>query len=711
MANIIDELVITLGLDATEFSAGETAVIAGIGGLAQVMQKLVDSFNDGEKKTSKSLDKTGKKTEKVAKEMETAGKKAASFFSSIKGQILALAGVTVSLGGLKSFVTSFTGNLNQLSTAADAFGMSAKALDGWTKAGQAFGVSANEIVGAFSRINDAKARLKSGVALDPALETLLKTASQAGVDIDITSESTESIMRKLTGVFPRLNKDQQQAYGGELGFGYAAQQWFSSGHALKDVDKFTANSGVDDKSVVAARRFREQWTEISQSFEKTGYILFNALLPYINQFNIWLKDLADWMNKHPEEIKKAVSGFLDKMSVIISVANQAADAVGGWSNVIIGLIGLKFAGWLWGIYRAASSMLKMGKGGGGLLGKGAIGKAGIYGAIGYALYDPVESVATSIVGEEAKNTLDSYGVYLASDWTPFFSKKEYEAYQAKLEGKASKPDKTVVKEVKEEEKRSENDRIIRAEDERQQRLEYSNNWLKTALDKLTDSINKLIDLLIPQAVTDEMSSFDNTSNTTGMKLLGWLSPKLAQLEQQFGLPEGLLRSVAMTESGGNQYAVSKAGARGLFQFMPGTARNFGLKDDDVFDPVKSSEAAAKYLSQLMRMFDGDLSKALAAYNWGQGNVLRKGLGAAPKETRDYIPKVLANMPQPGAHVAAQRYSNTVNNNRTSSVSESYHIGTIQVSSNANNVKGVVDDARQKIGGSTLATSYSTGVTG
>ncbi|MFD0707490.1 hypothetical protein [Photorhabdus akhurstii] len=53
MANIIDELVITLGLDAAEFSAGETAVIAGIGGLAQVMQKLVDSFNDGEKKTCK----------------------------------------------------------------------------------------------------------------------------------------------------------------------------------------------------------------------------------------------------------------------------------------------------------------------------------------------------------------------------------------------------------------------------------------------------------------------------------------------------------------------------------------------------------------------------------------------------------------------------------------------------------------------------------
>lgn len=54
----------------------------------------------------------------------------------------------------------------------------------------------------------------------------------------------------------------------------------------------------------------------------------------------------------------------------------------------------------------------------------------------------------------------------------------------------------------------------------------------------------------------------------GEALLGWLQPKLSQLEAKYNLPTGLLRSVAITESGGNQFAVSRAGAMGLFQFMP-----------------------------------------------------------------------------------------------------------------------------------------------
>ncbi|MFY7106887.1 transglycosylase SLT domain-containing protein [Enterobacter cloacae complex sp. SHL009] len=130
----------------------------------------------------------------------------------------------------------------------------------------------------------------------------------------------------------------------------------------------------------------------------------------------------------------------------------------------------------------------------------------------------------------------------------------------------------------------------------------------------------------------------------GSELLGWMQPMLTNLEQLYRLPEGLLRSVAITESGGNQFAVSGAGAKGLFQFMDGTARDMGLRGNDVFDPEKSAQAAAKYLSQLLRQNGGDLSKALASYNWGIGNVQRYGMGLMPQETRNYIPKVMSNMP-------------------------------------------------------------------
>lgn len=117
-----------------------------------------------------------------------------------------------------------------------------------------------------------------------------------------------------------------------------------------------------------------------------------------------------------------------------------------------------------------------------------------------------------------------------------------------------------------------------------------------------------------------------------------------KLESLYQLPAGLLKSVAITESGGNQFAMSGAGAKGLFQFMDGTARDMGLRGNDVFDPQKSAQAAAKYLSQLLRQNGGDLSKALASYNWGIGNVKRYGMGLMPQETRNYIPKVMSNMP-------------------------------------------------------------------
>ncbi|PJR63518.1 transglycosylase SLT domain-containing protein [Raoultella sp. T31] len=134
----------------------------------------------------------------------------------------------------------------------------------------------------------------------------------------------------------------------------------------------------------------------------------------------------------------------------------------------------------------------------------------------------------------------------------------------------------------------------------------------------------------------------------GAQLLGWMAPMMGKLEALYNLPAGLLRSVALTESGGDQFAVSGAGAQGMFQFMPGTARDMGLRGNDVFNPMKAAEAAARYLSMLLQKNGGDLGKALASYNWGIGNVQKYGMALMPQETRQYIPKVLSNMPGGGA---------------------------------------------------------------
>lgn len=139
----------------------------------------------------------------------------------------------------------------------------------------------------------------------------------------------------------------------------------------------------------------------------------------------------------------------------------------------------------------------------------------------------------------------------------------------------------------------------------------------------------------------------------GAALLGWMKPTLDKLEQVYRLPEGLLRSVAITESAGNPNAMSGAGAQGLFQLMPGTAKDLGLRGNEAFDPVKSAQAAAKYLSQLLKANNGDLPKALASYNWGIGNVQKHGMALMPEETRNYIPRVLSNMPSSGAQISQE----------------------------------------------------------
>lgn len=117
---------------------------------------------------------------------------------------------------------------------------------------------------------------------------------------------------------------------------------------------------------------------------------------------------------------------------------------------------------------------------------------------------------------------------------------------------------------------------------------------------------------------------------------------LSDLEDQYGLPDGLLSAVQQQESGGNPNAVSPKGAIGTFQFEPDTAKQYGI---DPTDPDQAAHGAAMMFSDLSDKYNGDVPSMLAAYNWGQGNVDRKGLENAPAETQNYIKNVQAKLPQ------------------------------------------------------------------
>jgi hypothetical protein len=115
----------------------------------------------------------------------------------------------------------------------------------------------------------------------------------------------------------------------------------------------------------------------------------------------------------------------------------------------------------------------------------------------------------------------------------------------------------------------------------------------------------------------------------------------SRLEEKHGLPQGLLDAVWAAESGRGKNMRSSAGAQGHFQFMPGTAKTYGLSDP--YDLHESADAAARYYANLSKRFGGDVTKMLAGYNWGEGNVEKKGMGNLPAETRGYIEKITSMM--------------------------------------------------------------------
>lgn len=139
---------------------------------------------------------------------------------------------------------------------------------------------------------------------------------------------------------------------------------------------------------------------------------------------------------------------------------------------------------------------------------------------------------------------------------------------------------------------------------------------------------------------------------------------------RYQVPEELVKAVIKVESNFNPQATSHMGAMGLMQLMPATARDLGVSQP--YDPQQNINGGTKYLRELLDRYDGNVPKAVAAYNCGMGNVER---GRLPQETRSYLQLVRR-------HYSGSQNLSRTRNRQTVSVPESESVAISDLASSA-----------------------------
>ncbi len=153
---------------------------------------------------------------------------------------------------------------------------------------------------------------------------------------------------------------------------------------------------------------------------------------------------------------------------------------------------------------------------------------------------------------------------------------------------------------------------------------------------LFSSISRLPALDSMDKAELRMEGLTRRSRSSGLDETGFASI-INSASEAYGVDSSLIRSVIQAESGFDPDATSPKGAMGLMQLMPDTARGLGVSN--AYDPEQNIMAGTRYLKYLLDRYNGNVPLALAAYNWGMGNVDR-GTGRYPEETREYVSRIM-----------------------------------------------------------------------
>ena len=577
---VVDALVVTLGLDAAAFKRGKAEA-------SQATKKL----------TAEEA--------RAAKEIEDRNKRAAESFKSLRREVLALVALFTAGLGIKG-LADFTGDTIKGAIATGQLsrelGMVPGQLRAVEKSFDRLGASAGDADEALKSIQEQAAKLKSG-EFDNRLQAYALNASRAGVSASL--EDVNDPIKKLqrdAEIAQKLAQTQgngfailaMQQEGYTRAMAYALMQ---GPQALQA--EMARQQKLNELSQQEADRLRaldNRWKDFKDGISNTAQRVVIAMAPAFETIMKLLERLSGWFNANADKIGAQVGEMAEKFAAWVTSVNwdqviadikeffqqldKGVQSLGGWKTVLMALIGLK-------ILSIVSPILQLA----GALG-GLGGSLGIIGRIGPAAI----AVLAGLGIAKALGLPDTDKSKGAQD----IREGKWGAASADLP---------------------------------------AGDFLKAVAMKAQGKSN--------EEIANALAGGGATQTAPGAAVgsapssAGGAAGLFGRLEKQYGLPSGLLDNVWNAESSRGKNMLSSAGAKGHFQFMDATAKQYGVTNP--YDLEQSATGAARMYADLLKQTGGNLPAALAAYNWGIGNVQKKGMGAMPAETRGYIAKVTSGM--------------------------------------------------------------------
>ncbi|WP_257755190.1 glucosaminidase domain-containing protein [Burkholderia glumae] len=347
MATIVDALVVTLGLDAAAFKRGKAEA-------SQATKKL----------TAEEL--------AAAKKIEANNKIAAESFKRVRTEVLALVGLFTAGLGLTAFTVNTIKTAAALDRMSNNLGMSARDLASWQLAARNAGSSAEGITAALAESQNAVAGLKYG-QIGESMQWFLRLGGNMS---DLKDGNTYLLARSriIANMF-KVDPGRARFIAQQMGISDDAFNLLKQGPEVvqRYRDQQAALADEMARAAAPAEALRKQFDLLETKLQSVAVAVLTDLMPMFERLLRQLDSMATWVSDHKEDINQWVDNAVKAVGRFIEWADRAADSVGGWKNVLAGLLALKILSIVAPLLQLGAALAGVGAG------LGLIGRVGVAG--------------------------------------------------------------------------------------------------------------------------------------------------------------------------------------------------------------------------------------------------------------------------------------------------------------------------------------------